>query len=344
MTNDVSLEPETPPQPGYPTRLLSWFGDVVFSGTGKGTGRNFSLGQLTLQNTSALSPQSLVFVEATFSARTDAGTGMPAATGYNAEVERLFFRYAQSDQFKASIGRYHTPINWWNTAFHHGLWLQTTIARPEMVRFGSQFIPVHFVGMLLEGALPAGGLNLNYNIGVGNGRSSVVGRGGDAGDSNAELAGLVNLFLRPDRLYGLQVGASVYRDRVLLAANRAVDEWLLSGHIVYQKEDPELIAEYARSHHKENGVPSIRSEGYYVQIAHRLAGGSSAWKPYYRYEKMSVPAADPILTATPGLRGSIVGVRYDFAEFAALKLEYRDMRRTRAVSTTGLFGQVSFAF
>ena len=29
-------------------------------------------------------------------------------------------------------------------------WLQTTIDRPEMIRFGGRFQPVHFVGMLAE--------------------------------------------------------------------------------------------------------------------------------------------------------------------------------------------------
>jgi len=39
----------------------------------------------------------------------------------------LLIRYDYNDFFKLSFGRYHTPINYWNTAFHHGLWLQTTI-------------------------------------------------------------------------------------------------------------------------------------------------------------------------------------------------------------------------
>ena len=86
------------------------------------------------------------------------------------EVERLVVRYDANDRFKVSFGRYHTPINYWNTAFHHGQWLQTTISRPEMTQFGGSFIPVHFIGTLVEGEVPAGGLNLNYNGGIGNGR------------------------------------------------------------------------------------------------------------------------------------------------------------------------------
>jgi hypothetical protein len=92
----------------------------------------------------------------------------------------MILRFDRSDTLKLSVGRYHTPINFWNTAFHHGQWLQTTVTRPEMIQFGGKLLPVHFVGGLMEGAVPAGGLDLHYQVGVGNGRSSVISRGGDA--------------------------------------------------------------------------------------------------------------------------------------------------------------------
>jgi hypothetical protein len=336
----------------YPTRLFSGFGDIVFTTAKSGTARNFSLGQLTLQYTSALSPRTFVFSEVTFSPRNDAGTGNPPASGFNAEVERLFLRYDFNDSLKVSAGRYHTPINWWNTAFHHGLWLQTTIARPEMIRFGGQFLPPHFTGALVEGALPTSGLNLYYNLGVGNGRASVTGRSGDAGDINGATAQLLNLYVRPDNLYGLQVGGSVYLDHATVnqgntGATASVRETIIAGHIVYQKENPEVIAEYAHTRHKQEGGPSNSNHAYYVQVAYRRPG--SLFKPYYRYERVHVSANDPILTSTPSLTGHTFGTRYDFTELAAFKLEYRDMERSPrgqsyAGSTTGLFAQVSFAF
>src|SRR5260221_8972232 len=131
--------------------------------------------------TSELSQRVTSFGELSLSARVDAGTGTPPATGFNTEVERMIIRFDHSDRLKVSVGRYHTPINYWNTAFHHGQWLQTSISRPEMTQFGGRFIPVHFVGGLLEGALPAGGMNLNYNVGMGNGRGGPSPVGGCPG-------------------------------------------------------------------------------------------------------------------------------------------------------------------
>src|SRR5207249_6025566 len=134
--------------------------------------------------------------------------------------------------------------------FHHVQWLQTTISRPEMTQFGGRFIPVHFVGTLVEGALPARGWNLNYKAGVGNGRGTVISRAGDTGDNNASPAWVLNLFAKPDRAFGLQAGGSLYVDKITLGTSREFYERIIAGHIVWRKEDPELIAEIADVRHR----------------------------------------------------------------------------------------------
>src|SRR5204863_784830 len=99
----------------YPTFHMPGFADGSFAWQDVGEGpRGFTEGQFVLHIASALSPRVSVFGELSFSPRADAGTGTPAATGYNAEVERAIIRFAQSDYLKVSFGRYHTPINWWN--------------------------------------------------------------------------------------------------------------------------------------------------------------------------------------------------------------------------------------
>ncbi len=132
----------------YPSLQIRGFGDVNFSTTDqRGATSGFNLGQLDLHLASALSHKVTYFGELTFNAQ---------PTGYTVEVERSIIRYDYNDFFKLSFGRYHTPIGYWNTAFHHGAWLQTTISRPDMVRIGGTFIPVHFVGLLAEGNILSG--------------------------------------------------------------------------------------------------------------------------------------------------------------------------------------------
>ena len=334
-------------QPVYPSLHLSGFGDVNFAAQKTSEGpRGFSDGQFVLHFASALSSRVNFFGELSLTPRADAGTGMPSATGFNAEVERVIIRFDHSDELKVSFGRYHTPINWWNTAFHHGQWLQTTIGRPEMVQFGGKFIPVHFVGALAEGAFSAGGWNLNYQAGVGNGRGNVISRAGDAGDNNARPAWVLNVFTKPDRAFGLQVGGSLYVDRISLAGNPEFDERIAAAHAVWQREDPEVIAEIAHIRHIQVGGPLTASSlAYYVQTAYRLPSSGRLWKPYYRFEHIDIDATDPIFSGVPNLDGSAIGVRYDISTYAAIKSEVRWRRRVSdQPRTKGWFYQVSFTF
>src|SRR5260370_16410502 len=85
-----------------------------------------------------------------------------------------------------------------------------------MVKVGGTFIPGHFVGFLGEGNLPSGGAGLSYSVGVGNGRGSIISRPGDAGDNNNNRAWVANIYSRPAKLYGLQLGVSVYRAKITL--------------------------------------------------------------------------------------------------------------------------------
>ena len=102
----------------YPSLQIRGFGDVDFQATDqKNSTSGFSLGQLDLHFASPLSRKVSYFGEVTFTAQ---------PTTYELNVERSFVRFDYNDYFKISFGKFHTPIGYWNTAFHHGAWLQTT--------------------------------------------------------------------------------------------------------------------------------------------------------------------------------------------------------------------------
>ncbi len=337
------------PDMNAPSTHIAGFSDIDFAATDKpGSHSGFNEGQFVLHLNSALSSKVSFFGELSLSARTDAGTGTPPATGFNVEVERSIIQFQENDYFKVSFGRYHTPINYWNETFHHGQWLQTSISRPEMVQFGGSFLPIHFVGALVEGAAPAGGMNVNYNFGLGNGRSGVISKAGDWGDINNNRAWLVNLFSRPSKLYGLQFGGSVYRDLITPVgplAGTAFHEWIESAHVVWSKENPEVIAEFSNvSHEQAGGSLKSNSQAWYVQTAYRLPAAARLWKPYYRFEYIHIPGSDKLFKAVPSLAGSTVGVRYDISSFAALKFEWRNLRRPGEPRVNGAFAQTSFTF
>jgi len=328
----LSHEEGSPPSP----QITGW-SDINFSDTDEPDRTSgFSQGQIVLHMSSSLTQTTSVFSELSFSSKT---------TGTAVGVERLIIRFDQGDLLKLSFGRDHTPINWWNMSFHHGLWLQTSIDRPEMTKFGGTFIPVHFLGASLTGSVPAEGLNFSYTASVGNGRAQAISGAGDAGDANDNRAWLVNLFARPDRFFGLQIGTSFYQDKISLNDGRSFEEWIASAHFVWQKEDPEVIAEFANVNHRQAGGRSSDSQAYYIQVAYRLPWFDSLWKPYYRFERFDVPS-DAVLFKQSDFNKetSIIGIRYDASYFAAFKGEYRQHHRQGMPDVNGYFGQVSFTF
>jgi hypothetical protein len=325
----------------YPSLQIRGFGDVNFSATDqKGSTNGFNLGQLDLHLASALSRKVSYFGEITFNAQ---------PTGYNVDVERSFIRYDYNDYFKISFGRYHTPIGYWNTAFHHGTWLQTTIALPEMLSEDTGFLPRHTVGFLAEGNIPSGGLGLAYSVGVGNGRGSIISRPGDAGDNNNNRAWVANLYSRPVKLYGLQMGISVYRDKltvpVIGASPNNFREWISAAHIVWTKENPEFLAEFANVNHRNLLTNLItNNQAYYAQLGYRLPWFEKTIKPYYRFEHTHTSLNEQVLT-NQDLVQSILGVRYDITNYASFKAEYRNTKRLPTEPrVNGVFFQTDFTF
>lgn len=330
----------------YPSLQIRGFGDVDFSATDQHQQRSnsgFSLGQFVLHLTSPLSKKVTYFGEVSFTA---------LSTGYDLQVERTIVRYDYNDYFKMSFGKYHTPVGYWNTAFHHGAWLQTTIARPEMIKFGGSLIPAHFVGLQAEGNIPSGGVGLGYNVGVGNGRSTVLSKASDNSDINNNRAWVASVFARPSRFYGFQVGGAVYHDKLSPLPGRDFDEWIASADVVWTKEHPEFLAEFANVHHRDVLTSQkFNTQAFYIQLAYRLPWQENKWKPYYRFEYIHRPDNEPVWDTITGtssvvdLVGSTLGVRYDITNYAAFKGEYRSTRHgVDEPRVNGAFFQTAFTF
>jgi hypothetical protein len=294
------------------------FGDISYVSKDGSDADGFAIGQAVAHLSASLGGSFGVFGEFSMTARD---------SEYATEVERFIVKYEFSDLLKVSAGRYHTPIGYWNSAFHHGAWLQTTTSRPEMVKFGSQIVPIHFVGALLEGNIPKNSLGLSYMAGFGNGRHSNIARGGDTGDVNGDSAWMFEINASPSGIYGLKAGIGYYQDQVTQIGEPDIDEDIYSGYVAWVKERPEFIVEYLHSTHALASDSNVSGDvdSIYAQFAWRLDGKYKQWKPYARYERTDVEDSDPLLGAR-GLdyAGAILGLRWDFNPYAALKGEYRN--------------------
>jgi hypothetical protein len=327
----------------YPSLKLHGFVDVNFAKSDMGGPGGFHMGQLVLHFASALGPKVNAFAETSFAPR-NPGSPNTVPTSYATDLERGFIRYDHNDAFKLSFGRFHTPIGYWNNAYHHGLYLQTTVSRPEMIAFGTTYQPVHFIGVLAEGRASDTRLGLGYSAGVGNGRATNLARAGDAGDSNSHKAVLANLFARPEGVNALELGVSVYNDRARPEQGPAMNELITSAHLAWINETPELIAEVVNVRHTERATgATFDNPAFYVQGAYRLPWNASRWKPYYRFENINTSVDDSWFAALD-MSMSTLGLRYDIADFAAFKGEYRRSTRRAKGRENAMYLQTSFTF
>jgi hypothetical protein len=324
-----------------PTINVRGFGDLGYSASRHGDASNsFAMGQLDLFLSSRLSEHLSVLMETVFEHGRDNSTGI--------DVERALLQYRPSRLFNVDVGRYHTQIGYYNTAFHHGTWFQTAIGRPSIFMFEDDggLLPVHNVGVSIGGRVPSGSANLGYIFEIGNGRSYRPGaeQVQNRFDDNAFKAINIGLNARPSRLPGLRAGASMYRDRVSMDGWRFEQE-VLAAHLVYMLGRTEFLNEAVWMRHTPiegpvRGTTSIPA--MYSQFSYRFG----AVRPYMRYEYRNGPGRDPVISAIgagAGLAQTVsLGARYDFSEFAAFKAQLA--RLSQDQKRTALQAAFQFAF
>src|SRR5260370_16066119 len=129
---------------------------AAFFGVRTRANNSFGVGDLDLFVTSHLTDKSMVLSEIDFSETAD--------QNFNVNVERLLLKHNFNDYFKASFGRFHTATSYYNSAFHHGDWLQTAVDRPLAVQFSSagRLFPFQAIGVSVTGKIPSGALGLDY--------------------------------------------------------------------------------------------------------------------------------------------------------------------------------------
>lgn len=322
-----------------PRLNLRGYGDVDWNVSDlKGTTNSFTLGQFNLFLTSRLSQHASFLAETVIEA--DQGTNE-----FGIEPERLLLNYSVNDHLNLAIGRYHTGIGYYNTAYHHSALLQTTLERPFLFQFEDNggILPVHNVGVSATG-LAWSKVGLHYIAEVGNGRSartSISNPVQNVTDENNGKAVNLGFFFRPDAMPGWQFGFSEYHDHLSPLGTPNVTENIFSGHLVYQTTSFELLNEGVLLRHTpDGGLFTTNIPAFYSQISRRFGN----YRPYFRYEYMNVPVSDPLYSDVGLQHGPKAGLRYELNESAAFKVEYgRTMRRNLA-TTNSVGTQLSFAF
>ena len=329
------------------------FADVTLHGDNyhppgqPGDTTSFTLGQLNLFVTSDISDKFKFLSEIVFEAGPDNTYGLTTGTTnvFDVDIERYLLTYSHNDYFNLSVGRYHTAIGYYNTAFHHSTWLQTTTGRPLLFEFEDRggILPVHNVGVEAYGRIPSGSLGLHYVAEIGNGRESRVPLlqepvQNTLSDKTHKALNFA-VFARPTKFPGLQTGFSVYRD-LLIPFGVPVGETILAAHAVYSSSNFEWLNEALVVRHSVENGHLFDTPGWYSQISRRFG----AYRPYFRYQYINASSHEPIFPDI-GLRaGPSAGLRYDASESVALKLQYNYTALRDEHATQGLEAQVGFTF
>jgi hypothetical protein len=330
---------------GLPAMQIRGFGDVQYAADDrKGDTHSFALGEFNLFITSKLSERVSILAEAVVAASQNLGPRtINVSNQQSIDLERLQLQYAAGDYLNLTFGRYHTAIGFYNTAYHHSTWLQTAVNRPTVFAFEDDggILPVHNVGVSANGLIPSGQLGLRYVAEIANGLAS---RSLDEPvqnirDENNGKAVNFAILARPAWVQGFQAGFSVYRDRLTPVGLPKIGETILAAHAVWQTPKWELLNEAILIRHAQTDRV-VRTTAFYTQASRQFG----KVRPYFRYQYLNVPASDPIYSGVGLLHGPSLGIRYDFSEFAAFKIQYDRTELRRSPGFNGLTTQLSFVF
>lgn len=312
---------------------LRGFADFTTTATSqRGVPWAFGLGQFDLYMTSKLSDRISFLGETVFE----------FDDGFIVDVERVIVTFAARSYFRVAVGKHHTPIGYWNNAFHHGTLLQPTINRPQLVRFEDEggVLPIHTTGVLVSGR-DISPLHLGYDVMVGNGIGSTP-----TGDDNTAKS--YTMALHSQVTSALSVGASMYTDRIAAGSPSLggspvpedVTVQLFGGFATYLGRQLELISEFQRSEHRSNlSGTNAATNALYVYGGYRF--GSLV--PYVRYDDLQFPTLDPYFVSD-NFRQALLGARYDLGTGAVLKAEIARRKTSAAGRVTLLTLQAAVGF
>ena len=276
------------------------------------------------------------------------------------DVERIQIGYILNDALKIRAGRVHNILGYWNTTYHHGTYIQTTIDRPFFLKFEDEggLLPVHLVGVWTSGRYHAGPLNLGYDLMLGNGSKIVNTPEGteldpnNIADDNRNKAFSFRLQGSPRFINALKfmVSGSFSKVEEYGPSNLPVlevNQHILNASVIYNQEgEPfEFLSEvfWLRNKDELTGLGKNTNTFYYVQTGYTF---KELITPYARYEQSLTKEGDPYMAALSAVdkRIALAGVRYELSLGSALKAEFRKIREKGIENHSEYAVQWSFAF
>ncbi|MCC6543898.1 MAG: hypothetical protein IT392_05270 [Nitrospirae bacterium] len=315
---------------------LNGFADVSFTKSSEGNNRkdkeyrngDFNFGTLDLYLAQSIDDIDILFE-------------MIVENGDEVDLERLTIGYTFSDEVKLRVGRFHAPLGFWNTAYHHGVQLQPTIKRPVFLKFDDHggILPTHVVGADLVGRVKTGIGAVTYDLMIGNGSKITGPKEGETNvlypnntsDNNIGKAVAFNAAISPAVVDGLKVGVSGHIAKVMSDDSAALpvsvnaDQTIFGGFLIYSTGNLNLSGEYFTIENKnEQDSKKYDSRAYYGLVTYAV---TDKWVPYVMYENLQVKDNDPYVISLGAVDTEklTAGLRYNINYRSSVKVEYRDI-------------------
>jgi len=254
---------------------------------------------------------------------------------HGAHVERFQVGWLPNPELAMWFGRYHNPVGFWNSEYHHGSYLQTAISRPAILEFEDDggILPTHLTGLLIEQTVNTAQSSWRYAFAIGAGpyfnqhleavdlfRSE---------DNSVKLVSSLRLSWHPSRSEDSQVGLFVSSATIPGEASTFEELKQFVGGVYtdwhFQSMRLTSALYSINSDIKKAGqdVDGSFINGY-LQLEIPLGAD---WTPYGRFEKSQGAEGDPFLHyAHTFIRDrSLIGVRYDVTTNQSIKLELSDV-------------------
>jgi hypothetical protein len=285
---------------------------------------------------------------------------------FRIDLRRMLFKYDANDHLHLSLGRYQISNGYYNWAFPSATFLQTTADRPLLMEFANDGgpLPTQAVGISATGAIPSGHLGLHYVAEYGSSdtmRPYITGTGLFLDENNGNHTN-VGIFITPDFVPELRIGASFYRDQIsdLIALSLGGEDigtegvdgyvpsetarWnqtIVNGHVVYVTPKIEFLNEGFLIRQASIGPgETYDTPAFYSQLSRKFGH----IRPFFRYQYFNASQQN-VFYNDIGLRyGPSFGARYDFNEFWDFKAQLDHTIRRDLPNLSGLHLQLSGTF
>ncbi|MBI5449811.1 MAG: hypothetical protein HY940_00480 [Gammaproteobacteria bacterium] len=313
------------------------FADIGYASSNEpGSPDSFAIGGLDLYSTQKLSANTTAFFEFVFENNGEA---------FVTDVERYSVKHTFSNALQLAAGRFHAPLGYWNSHYHHGVLIQDTPSRPGFLDFedgNNATLPMHNVGLTATGNLSAISYELSYanssaydtTGGAGSGEILVP----NVADQNNKKAIFGHLGYKvPGQ--NLNLGLSYMNNTLFEAGTNAgygtspgdalVEMTVigLDGRYAVSNFDA-LFEYYSFDNAAQAGVgdgASHTASAYYAQLGYRFA---DKFKAVYRHEAVDFDTGASVdeyfnILGTAVSTTDVAALRYDVDDTNAVTLEYK---------------------